>query len=79
MDQDLQQHPGAAGWQDGAIESECTACGADVRAAPEDAGLQCARCGQWHALCSGCTPKIPEFSRDAAWTCPDCRARPLDA
>jgi DNA-directed RNA polymerase subunit RPC12/RpoP len=80
MDQDLQQHPGAGGWQDRDEAGPCTVCGSDVRADPSEAGLYCARCGQWQLLCAECTPNVSEHSRDAAWMCPDCRARrPADA
>lgn len=80
MDQDLQQHPGAGTWQDREPSSPCTVCSADVRADPAEAGLNCARCGQWHVLCPECTPNVSEHSRDAAWMCPDCQSkRPADA
>jgi DNA-directed RNA polymerase subunit RPC12/RpoP len=72
------QHPQSTR-QDRDVDSPCTACGDDVRADPAQAGLNCARCGQWHVLCDDCTPNISEHSRDAAWMCPTCRARPLDA
>jgi DNA-directed RNA polymerase subunit RPC12/RpoP len=59
--------------------STCTSCDGDIGADPAQSGLNCARCGQWHVLCADCTPNVSEHSRDAAWTCPSCRARPLDA
>ena len=58
--------------QERRIES-CTSCGADTVSDPVDGGLNCARCGQWHALCETCMPSVAEHSRDAAWVCPDCR------
>lgn len=57
----------------------CTSCDADAGADPTQSGLNCARCGQWHVLCEDCTPNVPDNSRDAAWTCPSCSARPLDS
>lgn len=61
-------------WADREMHDACAGCGADVIADPVDGGLHCARCGQWHALCAGCMPAVPENSRDAAWVCPECRS-----
>lgn len=62
------------GWADHEARDACAGCGAEVVADPVDGGLNCARCGQWHALCGGCMPPVPENSRDASWVCPECRS-----
>lgn len=56
----------------------CTGCGTEVMVDPVEGGLDCARCGQWQALCDDCMPRT-EYARDAVWSCPECRERPLDA
>jgi hypothetical protein len=66
------------GRQDDLVE-QCTDCGADVIADPVDGGLNCARCGQWEALCEDCMPNSTEYTRDIVWCCPECRERPLDS
>lgn len=73
------QHPEATRRQGGDPGAACTVCDRDTGADPAESGLNCARCGQWHVLCADCTPRMSEYSRDAAWTCPSCRARPLDS
>lgn len=66
------QQEAHTGRQERGIES-CTGCGANVVSDPVDGGLNCARCGQWQALCEDCMPTVAEHSRDAAWVCPECR------
>lgn len=59
------------------IAEPCTECGVSAVADPVDGGLHCATCGQWEYLCDGCTPNVPENSREAAWRCPECRGPTL--
>lgn len=68
------------GRQDRDTGEPCTDCGVSFMADPEDGGLNCARCGQWEALCDDCMPhNMTEYTRDAVWCCPECRERPLDS
>ena len=70
--QEPQQAP-HTGWRDRDIAEPCTECEANAVADPVNGGLNCATCGQWHYLCDECMPNVPEYSRDAAWLCPECR------
>jgi|AAFX01.1.fsa_nt_gi hypothetical protein len=65
------------GRQDHDIGELCAGCDADVMST--DGGLNCARCGQWQALCDDCMPPIPEHAPDAVWCCPECQEKPLDS
>ncbi|HEU0052795.1 MAG TPA: hypothetical protein VFQ39_06445 [Longimicrobium sp.] len=79
MMREPQQRPSTpTGRQDRDVEP-CAGCGTTVLADPVDGGLQCARCGQWQALCDDCMPAVTEYARDAVWRCPECRERPLDS
>lgn len=72
MDQQPDQAPHGE-WRDRETRQPCTGCSAEVIADPVDGGLNCATCGQWHVLCGDCMPNVTEYSRDAAWDCPECR------
>jgi hypothetical protein len=67
------------GSQDRDIGEPCTGCGGDVVAEPAEGGLNCARCGQWQALCDDCMPSVTEYAPDAVWCCPECQEKPLDS
>jgi hypothetical protein len=66
------QHQAQTPWQDREVREPCTGCSASMISDPVDGGLNCARCGQWQALCGDCMPTVAEHSRDAAWVCPEC-------
>lgn len=79
MNESRPQQSTRTGPQGHEIAEPCTGCGTDVVADPVDGGLDCARCGQWQALCDDCMPRVTEHARDAVWCCPECRERPLDS